>query len=155
MAKVIVGRNQQLAMAEAHPRPYYSRVLTLELSLAAGIGADDFNYTEKLGANLWLIGVDMWVTALALNGECGGFFQISTGTDPPKSAGEVCMGWKSLFVHQGIKPYPAFKFFQQGHMRFNMKRFWEGQPRRFGVYAANFSAAHGLFVVFAFEISEG
>lgn len=155
MAKLVVRRNQQAEMERAHPKPAYSRVITLELVVAAGIGEDCYNYTDRLGTNLWLLGVDVWVTALALNGECGGFFQISTGFDKPASSEEVALKWKSLFQHKGIKPFPSFRFYQGGHLRFSMRRFWNGQPRRFGVYIANFSATDGMFALFAFEISEG
>lgn len=156
MAKIVVPRGrQQEEMRRLHPKPTYSRVLTLELIVPAGIGGEDYNYTEKLGTDLWLLAVDIWVSSLSAGGECGGFFQISTGFDKPTSSGDIVMKWKSLFQHQGIKPYPAFKFIEKGHMRFTMMRFWNGQPRRFGAYIGNFSDVDQLFAIVAFEISEG
>ncbi len=155
MAKIVVSRNQQREMERLHPKPAYSRVLTLELSVPAGIGAEDWNYTEKLGTDLWLLSVDMWVSSLTPGGLCGGFFQISTGFEKSPGSGDIVMEWESLFQHQGIKPYPAFKFVEKGHMRFTMMRFWNGQPRRFGAYIGNFSDTDQIFGVVAFEISEG
>ncbi|MBA7549726.1 hypothetical protein ES705_42221 [subsurface metagenome] len=123
--------------------------------MPAGVASEDWNYTDPVAGNVWLLGVDMWVSALTADGECGGFFQISTGFGKAAHAGVIVMEWESLLSHQGIKPYPAFKFIEGGHLSFSMARYWTGVPRSFGVWIGNFSATVQLFALFAFEISEG
>lgn len=155
MAKIVVPRSQQQEMALAHPKPYYSRQVGIELIVPAGVGAEGWNFTPALGENLWLLGVDFWAFGVDAGETLGGFISIGAGIKKPSSGGDIALKWEPVMKYMGIKPMMYWWSIEQGHFHWDIMKFYEGQPRMLGCSIQNFSATVGWFAWCFFEISEG
>lgn len=155
MSKIVVARNQQLAMEAAHPKPSYSRQVGIELIVPAGIGAEDYNFTDTLGQNLWLLSVDFWAFGVDADQPLGGFISIGTGHERPQAGGDIALKWEPVMKYFGIKPMMYWWSVERGHLHWDMMKFYEGMPRRFGCSIQNFSATIGWAAHVFFQISEG
>lgn len=154
MAKLIVpGGLNRLAAAPGPPPA--SRVIALELRLAAGVGITDWCFTPTLGNRTWLRSVDVWAYSCAHGIAMGGFFYLMFGGGVPVAPGDIAVRWSPIIpLHCGVKP--GFGWFEctNFHRRFTMCKLFKFDELRFGVTIENgFNQDFACTV--AFEISEG
>ena len=155
MAKVIVGRGQQEAIARAYPKPAYSRVINLTLQVPAGLGQEDFAISPAVGNRIWLLGVDLFIMNMDVDVVCSGFIYISTGTGPKAKAAVIAEQWDPIIRNYG-GPKPGFYYSGiRDKFHWDMMQFYEGSGRRFGAMAENLTAIKGWRAWISFEISEG
>ncbi len=155
MAKIVVPRNQQLAMAQAHPKPVYSRVVSLGLTVAP----DDvwyIAYTGFLGTDLWLLSVDLWNTPRPVNPNNFTEVRMYVGTSTPRGYDDLST-WEPLLPLRVGMGAEASWLVDDGrlHMRWDMMKFFEGLPRRFGMTARRTTAIGYDVVNLSFQVSEG
>ncbi len=154
MAK-LVSKNQRIRTGVTYPKSVYSRVVALELHLAAGMGNDDYCYTPQLGNSLILYSIDVWAYCAVHGIAIGGFFYLNFGTGIPPSGDYLATQWNNIIpLSCGLKP--GFRWFHCDafHRRFTMAKFFETNELRFGVAIENgYNQAWEATV--AFEISEG
>jgi len=154
MAKVVVPRNQQLAMAALHPKPYYSRVVSVHLYLDPP-GTDVFVVTPTLGNRIWLLGVRVFADKKPLDSSQLVSFDIVTGMAEPAGVGDVKKWDRVLPIqnyHYGWEPW---RIFDGSHGRvWSMMKFYEGTERRFGVWGWR-DGEDNMRMQVSFEISEG
>jgi len=154
MAKLVVGRGgQQEAMRREHPKPYYSRVISVMAGAPGGV-AEGYGSSQGLGQDMWLLGIDVVIQI-----EPGGaleqcFFDLYRGTEPPKTQQDV-ENWEKIIDFPKI-PGVSGMVARGAHRQFSFKmmRFYSGTGNRFGVVIRNVSTLQGYVYAF-FEISEG
>ena len=155
MARVVVPRNQQLAVAQAHPKPYYSRWINLTLQIQAGVGKEDFAVTPPVGNRVWLLSVKLIFMSQTRANAFGGFVYVSTGTEKEVKAANIAIDWEPVIRQYG-GPKPAFYYTGFGDVYdWDMMMFYEGSGRRFGAMAENLSGTETWRLWVGFQISEG
>jgi len=154
MAKIVVARNQQLAMAAEHPKPYYSRVVSVWLGLVEAAGLQ-YAVTPPVGNNVWLLGVRIWIDLKATDRGQLNYFKVFAGSGKPGSVDDV-KSWTDILPVWSTQAADVNWGLYDGSpgMKWSMMRFFEGTERRFGVVAGR--VGKDTSVMFAsFEISEG
>jgi len=154
MARLVVPSGLNSLAAAAGP-PSASRVIALELRLAAAAMATDFCYTPTLGNRTWLRSIDVWAYGAELDLVIGGFFYLMFGSGVPVAAGDVAVRWSPIIpLHCGVKP--GFGWYECGpfHRRFTMCKLFEFDELRFGVTIEN-GYLRAWAATVAFEFSEG
>ncbi len=154
MAELITS-SQALRFSILFPRGVHSRVITLELVVPAGVGADDFKFSSIVGLNTWVLSIDWWIAGLQSGLHLGCFFQASTGTGEPGNSGVIFLEWTPLIPHFGIKPFPVIHWNDNINLHFQMNHLITGEARRFGVAMQNFSTTNQLRALIAIQFSEG
>ena len=155
MARVVVARGQQEAVAREYPKLAYSRVINLTLQIPAGLGKADFAVSPPVGNRVWLLGVDLFIMNMDVDVVCSGFIYISTGTDKKVTAPIVAEKWDQIIRNHG-GPKPGFYYSGiRDKFHWNMMKLYEGSERRFGAVAENLTAIKGWRAWVSFEISEG
>jgi len=154
MAKVIVPRNQQLAMAAEHPKPFYSRVVSLLLDVSQALGLK-YVVTPPLGNRIWLLGVRVWCKPKAVDESQHTFFWLYSGEGVANS-GEDVANWEKILPKTGLTRGNNYWVMSDGesYMEWKMMRFFEITGRRFGVIAGRSGFGDDILQV-SFEISEG
>jgi len=154
MAKAIVPRGQQQeAMRRAHPKPYYSRVVSLVCPAVEGTPA--FAITQPFGTDLWLLGIRVWLDAKPQDSTKRTEFHVLTGTEPVTDILDMDK-WEDVLpiLNQNNQREPwkivDGRFLQE----WSMMKFYEGKPRRFAVVAVRIGANDDNLRI-SFEISEG
>lgn len=154
MAKIKVPRNQQLAMAAAHPKPVYSRIVSCRLVVAFGAGAK-FRVTHALGDRLWLLGVKVWLVPKPIDPTLSTDFKIITGSLKPGNSSEAYK-WENVIPLYGssdeLRLWAAYD--GRDYFEWKMMKFYEGRPRMFGIYAIRLGVGTDVLRV-SFEVSEG
>lgn len=133
MAKIVVPRNQQLKMAEEHPKPYYSRVIGMTITTKVP-PTEDFVVTPVLGNDIWLLNVKVWVTPKPVVAWQCTRFQIFAGGG--KNVGiEDVTEWEIILplIDNEGKPKNWQISDGQETKEFSMMRFYSGQQRRFAM----------------------
>lgn len=154
MAKIRVPRNQQLAMAAAHPKPYYSRVVSL-VCKAIQAGGGRYAVTAPLGSNLWLLSVRVWLDAKPQDSAQRTEFQVLTGTGPVNQIADMEKWDDVLPLLNEDKEREPWKIVDgRFSQTWTIMRFYEGTHRRFAVVAVRIGADNDN-VRISFEISEG
>jgi len=154
MAKIVVARNQQLAMAEAHPKPYYSRVVSLFMGCSQVAGLT-YSVTPTIGNKVWLLGVKIWAEYKPPDRSQLSYFKVYAGSGKPNSVDDVKQWtnilpiWSTLGADVNWGLYDGDNGFD-----WPMMRFFEGSERRFGVVAGRQGMDYGVLFA-SFEISEG
>ncbi len=154
MAKVVVPRSQQLAMAEEHTRPYYSRIIGLTLS--TGVPPwEGFVQSPVLGNNLWLLNVKIWVFPKAITAWQATSVQIyaMSGGNVVYADLKNCLRVMPITDMDGT-PKMWHMYDGSTFKEFTMKRFFEGEQRRFALGVRR-GAGLADRVQCALEISEG
>lgn len=154
MAKFVVRRSQQLAMAEEHPRPYYSRVIGL--AVTTGVPPwEGFVQSPVLGNNLWLLSIKIWVFPKAITA-----WQYTSVQLYAMAGGNVAYADLKNCIR--VLPITDIDGTQKmWHMydgstekAFSLKRFFDGEQRRFALGVRR-PAGLADRVQCALEISEG
>jgi len=132
-----------------------SRVVALELQLAAGMGNTAFCYTPPLGNRTWLYSIDVWGYCSARGIAIGGFIYLTFGTGVPVGPGEAAVNWSSIIpLHCGVKSGFFWHSCEVFHRRFDMAMLFEHDELRFAVDIENFFPQAWNATV-AFQFSEG
>lgn len=154
MARLIVPGGLD-RLAAANQPPPASRVIALELHLAAGLGNVDDCYTPTLGNRTWLRSIDVWAYECVHGVPIGGFFYLMFGSGIPVAPGEIAVRWNPIIpLYCGQKP--GFRWFECAsfHRRFEMCKLFKHDELRFGVtIEQGFNQDWEATV--AFEFSEG
>lgn len=154
MAKIIVGRDQQAEMRRLHPKPAYSRVVSVQLVVFEEWG-DTFVVTPVVGDRVWLLGIRVWCDVKVVNIDRLSFFNIYTGSGNPQNAQDV-LAWVNILPSGAQFSGPTYWQLFDGMSGFewSMMRFFQGSSRRFGIVGSRFGIDYGMLNV-SFEISEG
>lgn len=131
-----------------------SRVVLVQLVVAAGPGTSDWAVTPPLGNNLWLWAIDLWVWPTAANCFIDGLLKFTTGTSGKVSEAIVNLQWESIMDVSQLLIQGILWYCPTEHLHFDMRKFWGDQGRRFGVWMSNTSNFAYVALV-AFHISEG
>lgn len=154
MAKIVVPRNQQEESRRLHPKPHYSRVLSMKLPVFQGWGAT-YACTPPVGDRVWLLGIKVWSLNRAIDQSQVSFFRVITGTVQPKSLEDV-YAWTNILplVDEAGKSAEFLLYDGMPGFEWSIMMFFEGHGRRFGAYAARVGEDVDVLQI-SFEISEG
>jgi len=154
MAKIVVARNQQLAMAAEHPKPYYSRVVSVWMGLIPG-AALTYSVTPTVGNKVWLLGVKVWCDLKATDRSQLSYFKVYAGSGKPSDAEDVKKWTNILPVYSSFAADVNWGIYDGSPgIEWPMMRFFEGSERRFGIVAGRSGEDLGDLCA-SFEISEG
>lgn len=155
MAKIVVGRNQHEEMRRLHPKPAYSRVISVSMGLP-----DDSNWhyilTPVMGNRVWLLSVDVWVAPKAIDTTQATLFDISIGSGAPRTVEEL-RTWEVVLpiLDENNKRTAWVASDGSEHFHWNMMRFYKGEARRFGIAGIRGTGGGDDLLKVSFEISEG
>lgn len=150
----IKSKSQQLVKPAMNPVSTYSRQVLVQLRVPAGVGNTDYAITPPLGDTTWLLGVDLWLSAIGIGVWIGGMIHIKTGTGREPSAGLIVTRWESIMDTSMLLKGAIVWYGDIGHLHFSMKRLYRESGRRFGIVIENLKA-NTINALGAFEISEG
>ena len=141
-------------MAKAHPKPYYSRVVSIATDV---IGDGEWRYvtTPPMGQSLWLLKIDVWRWPKSPDASKGTEFRIFGGSGAPGTVKELDRWEEVLPVLLDGKRHLWRAYDGTDHYQWTMMRFFEGRPIRLAVSHMR-AATFGNDVLYvSFEISEG
>ena len=151
----IVSINQRIVTGVRYPRGVYSRVMScMTLMDAPG---NEHGFTPPVGINVWLLGVDVWVT-LDHSVVAGGVlnFRILYGAGTPATPAAM-LTWENIlpvyWTDGTIQPWSQAQPFH--HQHWDMNRYFEQAGQRFGFWLQGAAFVGTLRFVASFEISEG
>ena len=154
MGKIVVARNQQEEMRRRHPKPAYSRVVSVG-QIAVGGGGVVLANTPVLGSRIWLLHIKIILSAKVVNPAQATYFDIRVVQKAAWTYDDFRSGKRILPLWTGETIEPWWQFADgRTDVEWDMMRFFEGQERRFAVAAQRIAEDNMLFVV-SFEISEG
>ena len=154
MSKIVVARNQQEAMRRLHPKPQYSRVISVT-NVAVGGGGVVLANTPVVGSRVWLLNVKILLSAKTIDPTQATYFDIRAVEKATWTYADFRGGERILPLWSGKTLEPWWQFSDgRTDVEWDMMMFYEGQERRFAVAAQRIAADNMLFSV-SFEISEG
>lgn len=147
--------DQQAGVAAEFPLPSYSRVIVLDCTAIAGIGADAMSYTASLGNKLWLLGIGLYLLQGTAGTIHGGNVRLRCGTGVPVSITSMIDRWSPVVkTYGGLKD--CLRLIGEGYqMWLPMRQLYEGQQLRFGIAIENGSATVIMSVLAVLHVSEG
>ncbi len=154
MANLLTS-SQALRSSILFPRGVHSRLLTLEFFASAGMGNFDFQFSDIVGNNVWILGISVWAHGDVAGSLIGAFVHITTGVGLPTDATVIAVEWENIIANKGLKPYLSLTGFEKGWWRFDMNRLYTGNSRRFGIVVENLSSTNQFRGSCAIQISEG
>jgi len=149
----IVNRSQGVISSAMHPKPEYSRVVTIGFSLPRPPG-EMHAVSPKLGNRLILSSVDVWIDGGMAIVAAQYWFDLRRGLQMPASQLEI-QQWDYLlpvFNPTGIWVFNGFGI--NVHRRWEMNVLYEGEGQRFAIIA-NMVGPVMAYVTASFQISEG
>jgi len=154
MAKIVVPRNQQLAMAEEHPKPYYSRIVSVHLYMHTH-GAEVYAVTPSLGNRIWLLGIRAWTTIQPVDLSQFLHFDLVQGSEKAVDVEQV-KRWTRLVPIRNY--FDGLEYWQiydgSPGFEWSMMQFFEGSMIRFGAWGWR-DGENPVRMQISFEISEG
>jgi len=154
MAKFIVRRDQQAEMARLHPKPAYSRVVSVSLVLASGVPAT-FVKTPVFGTRLWLLSVRVHKFAAVVDATKDTRFAIFAVSGKVQSVDDAQLGQRILPLMNNSAELEWWMMLDGAQDRqWSMMMFFEGKPMGFAVVGIRGGLGNDLLTV-SFEISEG
>lgn len=153
MARIRVPISQP-ALQGIVAAPVQSRVIIVQLLVAAGIGNDDFAVTPPLGNRVRLLSVDIWYQPTTQGGFIKGYLKITTGTGETFTADLVSNKWSSVMDTTMLLKVGMLVFCCDLHLHFDMHKLYTGESQRFGIYSES-NANQQYSVIGAFHIAEG
>lgn len=153
MAKLI-NKAQLIRVGVKNPAPDSSRIVIVQLLVAAGIGNDDWAVTPPLGNRVRLLSVDVWMQPTTQGGFIKSFLKVTTGTGMKFTADMISNQWASVMDVSMIVKVGMMLFCCDKHMRFDMSKLYVGESRRFGMYSQSNSNTQ-YSIIGAFQIAEG
>ena len=152
MAKVIVPGGP-LGLSALGPVDVQSRVILIQLFVAAGVGNEDYGVTPPLGNRVRLLGVDAWIQATSQGGFIEAYLKIRTGTGEKLDAPTVALQWSSVMDESMLLKTGIAFFCCDKHLHFSMNKLYTTQSQRFGFWSQNNSNT-AYTILGAFEIAE-
>lgn len=156
MAKIVVPRgSQQEEMRRLHPKPAYSRVVSIAFNVI-GDGTWRYVTTPPLGQILWLLKIDVWRWPRAPDISKGTEFRIFAGSGDPGSVLGL-ENWEEVLpvMLDGTKKHLWRAFDGANHFQWTMMKFFEGRTRRLAVSHMRGAGFGNDALYVSFEISEG
>lgn len=151
----LVSQGQPIRRAVWSPGAGYSRVFGLACKADAGIGADDFAYSPKIGNRFWLRFMSLWYGGGEAD-NCAGTIYITSGEGVPPNGEVVALRWDMVIPFWSGTTKPAIMLQgREGYIWWPMNRLYEGKELRFGLAIENGSATLPWWVNVWFEVSEG
>lgn len=155
MAKMVVARSQQLEMARKHPKPVYSRVVSVACNVI-GDGVWRYVTTPPMGQNLWLLKIDVWRWPRSPDISKGTEFRFFGGSEEPGSV-EALERWEEILpvLLDGKTRHLWRAFDGTNHLQWTMMRFFEGRTRRLALMHMRQVGFGNDAIYVSYEISEG
>jgi len=155
MAKTIVPRNQQMAVAQAHPKPYYSRTVLMRMKLERVGDMRAGGITPPLGNRLWLLGVDVWFMSTVDNGFMSLQLDLKVGTTEETDLLVIRDKWEPV-MRSSYGPADTILVYGRSiHLHFDMMRFFEAEAKRFAMVCSIIGVGVECMGLVAWHISEG
>lgn len=152
MAKLIVPTGPLGLSAQRRVEPE-SRVVLVQLLVAAGVGNDDYGVTPPLGNRVRLLGVDVWYQPTTQGGFIKGYLKITTGTGTTFTADIVSNQWASVMDTTMLLKVGILVFCCDLHLHFDMNKLYAGESQRFGLYSES-NSNQQYSILGAFHIAE-
>jgi len=151
---IVVKEEQQIKVAKARPKPVYSRVVSVRLTITSG-AAPDWVVSPVVASGLWLLGIRLRHGAKSPVGGYHCRCRFFTGTTIPRSASDL-LSWDELLpIYDEAGKLTTWRIYDQEiSLEWSMNVWLEGASRRFGVWAERDDAGDDRLHV-SFEISEG
>lgn len=153
MAKLF-NREQRIQVGVKNPVSAYSRVVIVQLIVAAGVGNDDWGVTPPLGNRVRLLGVDCWIQPTSQGQFLQAFLKVRAGTGTRFDALTVSQQWTPVMDVSMITKVGMMIFCCELHLHFSMSKLYVGESQRFGLYSQSNSNTQ-YSILGAFEIAEG
>ncbi|MBA7626701.1 hypothetical protein ES703_34156 [subsurface metagenome] len=152
MAKLIT-RDFGIVTGVKHPKADYSRVVSCSSALPAG-GGTFYTWTESVGQNLWLYGVDVWITLDPGGAITTVTFDTFTGFNVPTSEPDIRQWRKLVPLSSGGLPAAWLSRAENNHFHWDMCLLLTGIGRRFGMGIVCDNTNPGIIAA-SFQIAEG
>lgn len=152
MAK-LANKSQPIVSGVMNPQATYSRVVIVQLLVAAGVGNEDYGITPPLGNRVRLLGVDVWIQPTNQGGFIVAYLKVKSGTGVPISAIRMSVDWLPVMDVSMILGVGMMLFCCEKHMHFSMNKLYVGESQRFGLYSQSNSNTQ-YTILGAFEIAE-
>jgi len=154
MAKIVVARDQQAEMRRLHPKPAYSRIVSVELLVSQGWGWQ-YVVTPVLGDKLWLLGVDVWPAVKAVNFDQYSEFVLYAGGGRQVSLDDVLQWDVVMPIFDNQSRLVTWRITDgSSGFHWQLAKHYEGDNRRFAL--VGFRVAEDPSTLQAsFHISEG
>lgn len=153
MAKIAVPVTQP-GLQRIEPAPVHSRVVLVQIFVAAGVGNDDWAVTPPLGNRVTLLGIDVWILPTSQGGFIKAFIKLTAGSGDRFSGPVVALDWASIMDTTMLLKTGISVFCCDLHLGFTMNKLYVGESQRFGIYSENNSNT-AYTMLCAFKVAEG
>jgi len=151
----IINRSQQVVSAGMNPRPAYSRLIMVGVSVGAGLGASAMVITDPIGSTFRINSIMVNLSSLDPGVVAWVRWQLYIGKRAKTTAQQVHDGWERLFPSCLTARHPDMRICGSISTRYEVTKIFKGEPMSLAAYLYNWSAAVGCDVEFGIEISEG
>lgn len=152
MAKLL-SKQQFIQAGVTTPTSVYSRVVSMAQVLPQPANLM-YCFTEALGQQLWLLGIDVWIFGKPVDPGDSWWFYLRRGISRPTATADL-YEWE--IVLPLLSPTGQWSWHGYGtpyHMHWDMKKLYVGQSQRFAAYF-NITGPIVSYFQASFEISEG
>lgn len=153
MARIAVPRTQP-ALQRIVPAPVHSRVVLMQLLVAAGVGNDDYAVTPPLGNRVRLLGVDVWIMPTSQGGFIEASLKVTAGSGERFTGLVVSEAWAPVMDVTMLLKVGILFYCCDNHFHFDMNKLYIGESQRFGMYSVSTSNTQ-YTILGGFHIAEG
>ncbi|MBA7606373.1 hypothetical protein ES703_13521 [subsurface metagenome] len=152
MSKIVTG-DQRLVTGATRPKAVYSRRVSCWVTCPGG-GARHYGFTQPVGQDCWLLGVDLWGQICLPTITPHWFVALRTSLSHPQSITEA----RACDFIQALNIWGSGGYWTSRcsdyHWHWDMCVAYTGGTRLFGIDVINMSADIGDFMA-SFHVTEG
>lgn len=149
----LYSKSQSIRSTVSNPMASYSRIVSCSHYHPKPPG-QDFAYTEALGQNLWLLGVDVWLTTITPEANHQFTFSVWHVTQKPTTVLQVYANENVLPVQSTTGIWYWHSTGPDAHFHWSMQKLYKGVGQRFGAVLTGAGAVLSQIHA-SFEIAEG
>lgn len=150
----LISKDQRIITGITSPKAAYSRQVQIVMLVPGGVGNTSYIVTPGLGANTWLLGVDVWLFADATT-LIGGLIWVLTGKAKQVDFGGMTTTWDSVVDMPTVSAKSLVWYAETNHhFHWDMQRLYKSPGARFALCGQNLRDQRWWGIA-SFHISEG